>query len=71
MKRLFFILIAFIAISCGDKLTTVSQDTQMLQSKYPTVYRINAERYITADSNHVYDVRVTSDGKILSTVKIK
>ena len=56
-------------VSCNT--TTVSQDTQMLQSKYSTVYRVDAYKYICLDSAHVYDVRITNDGRIGSIVKIK
>jgi hypothetical protein len=44
---------------------------QMLQSKYPFVYRLHGYRYITADSAHMYDVTIEKDGKISSIVKIK
>ena len=59
-------------IGCSDK-TTISQDTEMLQTKYPNgvVYQINSERYIVIDSLHALDVRVSLSGEITSTVKIK
>lgn len=70
MRIFIFTILATFFISC-ENTTTTSQDTEMLQSKYSTVYRISAYRYITADSTGVYDVAVTGDGKISSTIKIK
>lgn len=71
MKTIIFAILAVFFISCENTTTTTSQDTQMLQTKYSTVYRISAYRYITADSTGVYDIAVTGDGKISSTIKIK
>jgi PBP1b-binding outer membrane lipoprotein LpoB len=73
MKRIIVILgIGMFLIGCSDK-TTISQDTEMLQTKYPNgvVYQINSERYIVIDSLHALDVRVSLSGEITSTVKIK
>jgi hypothetical protein len=69
MKKILFVLFAITAVSCNS--TSISQDTQMLQEHYSTVYRVDGQRYITADSLHVYDIRVTLDGQIYSIVKIK
>ena len=63
--------LAVIAALASCNTTTVSQDTQMLQSKYSTVYRVDQFKYVCFDSVHVYDVRVTTDGKIGTIVKIK
>ena len=70
MKKITILLTTIIFLeSCST--TSTSQDTQMLQSKYSTVYKLDAWRYICIDSTNVYDVRVTSDGRIETTVKIK
>ena len=70
MKKLVVLFSALVAlVSCNT--TTSKQDTQMLQSKYQTVYKVNEWNYVTFDSAHVYHITVTSDGKIESTVKIK
>jgi hypothetical protein len=62
------ILLASLA-SCS---TSTSQDTQMLQKQYHTVYRIDETKYITIDSTGaIYDVRVTMKGEIFSIVRIK
>lgn len=73
MKRIIAILsIGMFLTGCSDK-TTISQDTEMLQTKYPNsvVYRINSDRYIVVDSLHALDVRVNLSGEITSTIKIK
>jgi len=73
MKRIIVILgIGMFLTGCSDK-TTISQDTEMIQTKYPNgvVYRIDGERYIVIDSLHALDVRVNLSGEITSTVKIK
>jgi uncharacterized protein YcfL len=71
MKKLSILLVTLFTLAGCDRVTTMSEDTMMLQTKYSTVYRIEGTRYIVCDSSHVYDVRVTSDGQIRSTVKIK
>jgi hypothetical protein len=74
MKKLLFIpLLITILSGCYNTTTTTTtgQDMQMLQSKYPFVYRLHGYRYITADSAHMYDVTIEKDGKISSIVKIK
>jgi len=72
MKKLLFIpLLITILSGCYNTKTTTGQDMQMLQSKYPFVYRLHDYRYITADSAHMYDVTIEKDGKISSIVKIK
>ena len=73
MKRIIVILgIGMFLTGCSDK-TTVSQDTEMLQKKYPNsvVYMLTSDRYIVVDSLHALDVRVNLSGEITSTVKIK
>lgn len=70
MKKLIMLLgVGIVLSSCS--WTTVAEDTQMLQKKYPTVYRITEFRYICIDSANVYDVRVAGKGYIESTIKIK
>jgi hypothetical protein len=72
MKKLIAILsIGVLLVSCN--VTTISQDKEMLQKKYPKgiVYRVNVSRYIVVDSTNVLDVMVALDGTIISTVKIK
>lgn len=71
MKKISIILTALIMFSSCGTTTTTSQDTQMLQKQYSTVYRVSEVRYICLDSVNVYDVRVTRDGQIKSIVKIK
>ena len=71
MKKLSVLLVTLVTLVSCSNSTTMSQDTEMLQKKYSTVYRIDVGRYITCDSVDVYDIRITSDGKIFSTVKIK
>jgi len=73
MKRIIVILgIGMFLTGCSDK-TTISQDTEMLQTKYPNsvVYGINSDRYIVVDSLHALDIRVNLSGEITSTIKIK
>lgn len=62
-------IMAFLAISCSSP----SQDMEMLQKKFKTttVYKIVDGRYIIADSINVYDVRLTPEGQMYSTIKIK
>jgi hypothetical protein len=72
MKKLIAIFsIGVLLVSCNA--TTVSQDKEMLQKKYPkgTVYSVTAGRYIVVDSTNVLDIRMALDGTIISTVKIK
>lgn len=74
MKKITLILIlATLFISCKDRNTTTSQDAQMLQKRYKTtiVYKITAYRYIVCDSIRTYDIEVSNDGKIVSSIVIK
>ena len=74
MKRIIAILsIGMFLTGCDTSTTTISQDIEMLQTKYPNsvVYKINSERYIVIDSLHALDVRVNLSGEITSTIKIK
>ena len=74
MKRIIAILsIGMFLTGCGTSTTTISQDIEMLQTKYPNsvVYKIDSERYIVIDSLHALDIRVNLSGEIKSTVKIK
>ncbi len=72
MKKLsIFLAILCLFASCNTT-TSTSQDKEMLQKKYDVVYLIHAYRYICIDSlNTVYDISITNDGQILSTVEIK
>jgi hypothetical protein len=72
MKKLIAIFsIGVLLVSCNT--TTVSQDKEMLQKKYPKgiVYLVDGCRYIVVDSTNVLDIRVEINGTIRSTVKIK
>jgi hypothetical protein len=70
-KLLLAIVLLFSLVSCNN--TTLSEDMEMLQKKYPKsiVYRIDAKQYIIGDSINIYDVRVTNDGKESTKIKIK
>jgi PBP1b-binding outer membrane lipoprotein LpoB len=71
MKKIIGIIsIAMLLASCT---TSVSEDTEMLQKKYPKsiVYRLNSTRYIIVDSTNVLDIRVTELGNIKSRIIIK
>lgn len=69
MKKLLSVLVLGVLLtSC----TTISQDIQMLQTIYPIVYNVNNNgSYICIDSTGTYHIRVTLDGQIYSTVRIK
>jgi tRNA/tmRNA/rRNA uracil-C5-methylase (TrmA/RlmC/RlmD family) len=70
MKKLTILFSALIVlVSCNT--TSSKQDTQMLQSKYETVYKINELNYVVCDSVHTYHITVTGDGQIFATIKIK
>ena len=72
MKKFFTIFsIGVLLVSCNA--TTISQDKEMLQKKYPKgiVYSVEGCRYIVVDSTNVLDIRVEINGTIRSTVKIK
>jgi len=70
MKKLIILFSALVVLSSCNT-TSPEQDTQMLQSKYETVYQINQWQYITCDSVHVYHIRITRDGQIKTTIRIK
>jgi hypothetical protein len=72
MKKLIAIFsIGVLLVSCN--VTTISQDKEMLQKKYPKgiVYSVDVYRYIVVDSTNVLDIRIELNGTIKSTVKIK
>jgi hypothetical protein len=71
MKKIIGIIsIAIILSSCA---TSISEDTEMLQKKYPKsiVYRLHSTRYIIVDSINVLDIRLTESGNIKSRIIIK
>lgn len=69
MKKLGILMVSLLLLmSCG---TTTSEDIQMLQTKYSTVYNMYDGNFIVMDSIHTYHVKVTGDGNIRSIVKIK
>lgn len=69
MKKLVILFSALVALSsCAS---TPEEDTQMLQSRYETVYRVNDWNYVTFDSVHVYHITVTRHGQIETKIKIK
>ena len=71
MKKISFALILGMLISSCDA-TSSNEDTQMLQKKYETVYRVDLSNYVTIDtSGNVYHIRVTYNGVTESIVKIK
>jgi hypothetical protein len=70
MKKLAILFSALVALSSCN-ITSSKQDTQMLQSKYETVYKINELNYIVCDSAHTYHITITGDGQIFATIKIK
>lgn len=70
MKKLIILFSALVALSSCNT-TSPSQDTQMLQSKYETVYQVSLGQYITCDSVHVYHITITKDGQISATIRIK
>jgi len=70
MKKLLSVLaLGILLTSCN--WTSTSQNTQMLQTKYPTVYSVNSIEYICIDSIGTYHISVTIDGQIHSKVKVK
>jgi len=71
MKKLLSVLaLGILLTSCN--VNTISQDTQMLQTKYPTVYSVNSIDYICIDSiGTTYHICVVEDGQITSKVKVK
>ena len=70
MKKLLSVLaLGILLTSCNS--TSPSQDTQMLQTKYPTVYRVDPTDYICIDSMGTYHIHVTLDGQIHSKIKVK
>ncbi len=72
MKKLItMFIVGTLVVSCNA--TTPSQDTEMLQKKYPKsiVYRLDGFKYIVADSTNVFEIRVGFSGDITSIVKIK
>ena len=71
MKKLLSVLaLGILLTSCN--WTSTSQNTQMLQTKYPTVYSVNSIEYICIDSiGTTYHICVVEDGQITSKVKVK
>ncbi|HMT03062.1 MAG TPA: hypothetical protein PKD00_07110 [Burkholderiales bacterium] len=72
MKKLItMFIVGTLVVSCNA--TTPSQDTEMLQKKYPKsiVNRLDGFKYIVADSTNVFEIRVGFSGDITSIVKIK
>lgn len=70
MKKLLSVLaLGILLTSCNT--TSLTQDMQFLQTKYPTVYRVNPTNYICIDSIGTYHILVTMDGQIHSKIKIE
>lgn len=70
MKKLLSVLaLGILLTSCNT--TSLTQDMQFLQTKYPTVYRVNPTNYICIDSIGTYHILVTVDGQIHSKIKIE
>jgi len=71
MKKIAISIILLVSL-IGCNTTSTSQNTQMLQKHYQTVYKITPSRYVTVDSTGtIYDVTVTLNGGISSIVRIK
>jgi hypothetical protein len=71
MKKIVLSLLLILSLySCT--VTTIRQDQEMLQHKYPgaIVYSIHEDDFIVVDKCDVYDIRVGSSGNITSTIKI-
>ena len=73
MKKIILGAILLFSMFSCENATSPSQDTEMLQKKYPnsSVFRVSLYKYIIADSLHTYSIDVTYDGKIYSTIKIR
>ena len=71
MKKLLSLLaLGILLTSCNT--TSLTQDMQFLQTKYPTVYSVNSIDYICIDSiGTTYHICVVEDGQITSKVKVK
>lgn len=70
MKKLLSVLaLGILLTSCNT--TSLTQDMQFLQTKYSTVYRIDATDYVCIDSMGTYHIRITQDGQIHSKIKIE
>jgi hypothetical protein len=71
MKTLLLSLCAITLFSCN--ITTQSEDTEMIQKKYPAavVYPIDQSQYIVCDTTHVYHLHLSLKGDVYSTIKIK
>jgi|LakMenEpi06Jul10_1017301.scaffolds.fasta_scaffold00008_4 hypothetical protein len=70
MKKLLLVFaLGILLTSCN--WTSSLQDMQFLQTKYPTVYRVDVANYVCIDSIGTYHIRVTTDGQIYSKVKIE
>lgn len=70
MKKLLSVLaLGILLTSCN--WTSSVQDMQFLQTKYPTVYRVNVTDYVCIDSIGTYHISVTMDGQIHSKIKIE
>jgi hypothetical protein len=70
MKKLIVLFSVLITLSSCN-VTTGREDTQMLQSKYQTVYQVDLFNYVTIDSIGIYHITVTRDGQIRTKIKIK
>jgi len=68
MKKLLSVLVLGVLLtSCSGPY----HDVPMLQTTYPIVYTVNSGNYICIDSIGTYHIRVTIDGRIYSTIRIK
>lgn len=70
--KLTILVLLTLMVITGCTVTSTFKDKEMLQKQYKTVYSIDQARYVTIDSvGNVFDVRVSADGKILSTIEIR
>ncbi len=69
MKKIITIILISSMFSCD--VTTKTQDVEMLQKQFKTVYSIDPESHICIDSlNNVFHVKMSYTGQINSKVKV-
>ena len=71
MKTLLSLFTIAILLTSCTKGNTSLQDTELLQTEYPTVYKINNNHYICIDSIGTYHIALDSKGHFHSKIKIK
>lgn len=71
MKTLLSLLTVSILLTSCTKGNTSLENTELLQTEYPTVYKINDNHYICIDSIGTYHIALDSKGHFHSQIKIK